>query len=272
MDIDEFLDREYSEIGLITDKTKKFETETEFPGLKEDFENTKLFENIKISLSRGDLDKAEQNYIQLWELLSLQKLKWNKELYMQLLTLNKEFLNTLNKSYFDTKRKIENIKQLISQAREYLRAGKKDISFKLYSQIEGIDTSIPNAFFEEKILLREQILEFYRELRIATDIELVKRVSILIQQLNGLLVKINDSIKANDMANAITNYVKSIEIYNQVPEGFLRYKGPLGLNLVEFYKSLSIYAEISNLQRQLNHNSQFQQKSAVVEKPEQRNK
>ena len=44
-----------------------------------------------------------------------------------------------------------------------------------------------------------------------------------------------------------------------MPEGFLRHKNSLGIRLLEIYRSLSISNEISNLQRQLVQQPQFQQ-------------
>ncbi|MBI2652440.1 hypothetical protein HYX00_03145, partial [Candidatus Woesearchaeota archaeon] len=131
---------------------------------------------------------------------------------------------------------------------------------KIYSEVQEINNSIPNVFFEEKKIIEEQIMDFYKELRNTTDNELVKRVSALMYEMNQLIDKINSSIRANDFINAIVNYNKCIELYNQVPEGFLRHKNSIGMRILDIYKGLSIYTEISNLQKQLNlQSSQFQQ-------------
>ena len=67
------------------------------------------------------------------------------------------------------------------------------------------------------------------------------------------------------MINATVNYNKCVELYNQVPEGFLRHKNSLGMRLLEIYRSLSIYNEISDLQRQLAQQPQFQQPEIPVQ-------
>ncbi len=261
MDIDEFLDRELSDLGLQTDKTDK--QEIELPQFKEQFEPSPLFENIKANLSRGNLEEAEQAYVQLWHILMQQKLKWNKELYEQLLIVSRQFSSTLNESYNEVKRKSNQIYDLISKARASLKEGRKDMPFKLYAEIESINNSIPNVFFEQKKILQEQIMAFYTELRSTTDNELIRRVSSLIQEINQLIDKINLAIRANDIINAIVNYNKCIELYNQVPEGFLMHKNSIGMRLLEIYKSLSIYNEISNLQKQLSEKPSPQQTQAL---------
>src|SRR3989338_3507008 len=138
-----------------------------------------------------------------------------------------------------------------------MKEGKREIPFKIYAQLEEINNSIPNVFFEEKKAIQEQIMEFYRELRNTTDNELVKRVSALIQEINRLIDRINTAIRANDMTNAIVSYNRCIGLYNQVPEGFLKYKNSAGMRLLEIYKSLSIYNEISSLQKQLQSQQQL---------------
>lgn len=247
MDINEFLDRELSGLGLQTDKTER---QTIGFDIGEQTESSPLFENIKANLSKGNLEEAEEAYVQLWRLLMEQKLKWNKELYDQLSVLSRQFSSTLSYASNEVKRKADHMYELINRAKAAIKEGKKELPFKLYSEIEEINNSIPNVFFEEKKIIGEQIMSFYLELRNTTDNELIKRVAILIQETNQLIDKISIAIRSNDMINAIVNYNKCIGLYNQVPEGFLRHKNSIGMRLLDIYKSLSIYNEISTLQKQ----------------------
>ena len=264
MDIDEFLDRELSDLGLQTDNAEK--QESILPEFKES-EASPLIENIKASLAKGNIEQAEQAYLQLWHILSQQRLKWNKELYGQLLMLSRQFSSVLSQSYNDVKRKSEHINELISRARAALQQGRKEAPFKLYSEIQEIFSSIPSAFFEEKRIIEAQIADFYKELKGTTDNELLKRVYALIAEINQLIDKINNAIRANDMINATVNYNRCIELYNQVPEGFLRHKNSIGMRLLEIYRSLSIYNEISSLQKQLAQQPQFEQPLAQNQSP-----
>lgn len=246
MDIDEFLDRELSGLGLQTDTSEK----KEFSELSES-ESSPLVDNIRNDLGKGNIEQAEQAYLQLWHILSQQKLKWNKELYDQLTALGRQFAGILNQAYADVKSKSEHINELISRAKAALQQGRKEAPFKLYSEIQEIFNSIPNAFFEEKRLIESQIADFYKDLKSTTDNDLLKRIYALIGEMSQLMDKISLAIRANDMINATVNYNKCIELYNQVPEGFLRHKNSIGMRLIEVYRSLSIYNEISNLQKQL---------------------
>ncbi len=251
MDIDEFLDRELSDLDLSTDKAEEQEISPAVYG-----ENSEFLENIRANLGKGDLESAEQSYAQLWHVLAQQKLKWDKELYEQLSMLNRQFSSTLSYAYNEIKKKANHIYELISRARAAIKEGKKEVPFRLYSEAEEINNSIPNVFFEEKKIIQEQVINFYNELRNTTDNELIKRISILVQETNQIIEKITISMRSNDMVNAIVNFNKCIELYNQIPEGFLRHKNPIGMRLLDIYKNLSIYAEISNLQKQLNQHNQ----------------
>lgn len=250
MDIDEFLDRELADLALPLEKTKKPEIASTHV-LKEELKPSPLFQNAKASLSVGNLEQAEQSYLQLWEILSRHKLTWDNEIYDQLLILSRQFSSILNQAYSDAKIKINHIYELLNRARTSLREGRKDIAFKLYSQIDEINASIPAVFFEEKKMVQDQISDFYKELRSTTDNELIKRISNLVKEINQLIDKINMSITANDVASTIENYNKCIELYNKIPEGFLRHKNSLGMKILDIYKGLSIHKEISTLQKQL---------------------
>lgn len=251
MDIDEFLDREFSDIVFDKERTERHEPTAEFQKLNENVGQSPLFESARTYLGNGKLEDAEKSYIKLWQILLQQKLKWNKELYGQLSILNREFSTALDNASNELKIKTTQLYELIDRARTSLKEGKKEMSLKLYSEIEGINKSIPNIFFEEKKILHEQIIDLYKELKNVTDKDLINRVSALVQQINQLIDSIKMSIKANDVSNAFVNYDKCIELYNQIPQGFLRHKNSIGMGLLEIYKSISIYAEISTLQKQL---------------------
>lgn len=258
MNIDEFLDRELSELGLQTDGAEKAETSSkpQLNQLNEGFEPSPLFESIKNSLSKGDIESAEQSYVQLWQVLLQQKLKWDKELYEQLLSLSRQFLSAIDYAHKDLKRKADHIYGLIKRARDSLKEGKKDAAFRLYSEIEKAYSSIPNIFFEEKRVIETEIMSLYKDLKSVTDNELIKRAASLIQEIGQLISKADISIKANDIINAIVGYNRCIELYAQLPEGFLRYKNSLGIRLLDIYKTLSIHTEVSNLLNQLRNSAQ----------------
>ena len=261
MDIDEFLDRELSGLDL---DTKKTTDKTEL-----DSRTSSLPYGAKGATGKAGLEKAEEEYVQLWHALMQQKLKWNKEIYDQLLLLTRQLSSILSQAHGEVKKKADAIYALVSRAKAALNEGKKDLPFKVYSEMQEINNSIPNVFFEEKKMIQDQILNFYNELRSKTDNELIGRTSSLAQQINQLIGSINAAISSNNMAKAMADCGKCIELYNQVPEGFLNYKYSAGIRLLEIYKNLSIYNEISALHKQLGQQPFVRQhpKGAMPETP-----
>ena len=257
MDIDEFLDREVSELGLQPSKSEKSIANMDMSEFKD--KSSPLFDDIKTHLSNKNLKQAEQSYTQLWHLLAQQKLKWNRDLYEELLSLSRQFSSILNEAYSEMKRNADHIYELINKAKLSLKEGKKELAFQIYSEIKTIDESIPSIFFEEKKIIENQITDFHRGLTNVVDHELIKKASLLVQEINQLIGGVNISIRSNDMTNAILNYNKCTELYNQIPEGFLRHKNSIGMRLLDIYKIISIYTEISNLQKEFTMQLQFQQ-------------
>ena len=165
MDIDEFLDRELSALDLQTGKAEKQQPEPMQygPQALAETDISPLVENIGSSLKRGNLDEAEQSYVQLWSLLLQQKLKWDKELHDQLLVLGRQFSASLEQAYTGVKSAAQQITEKISKARSLLKEGKKEVPFKTYNEIQEINSLIPNVFFEQKRVVQSQINDFYKE-------------------------------------------------------------------------------------------------------------
>src|SRR3989344_4348462 len=253
MDIDEFLDRELADLGRdgSYSSAQPDMQPAQQQEMQQEYDSSTIIKGIRSNLGRGNLEEAEQAYVQLWRVLMQQKIKWNKGIYEQIFALSRQFLATLEQAFSETKSKSGQISELIGRARNALQDKKKDMAIRIYGQIQEINNSIPNVFFEEKKILKDRIEEFYKELSNVTENELIQKVSELVQQISQIMEKISASINSNDIAAAAADYSKCIELYNQVPEGFLRQKNPLGVRLLEIYKSLSISSEMFELQKQL---------------------
>jgi tetratricopeptide (TPR) repeat protein len=250
MDIDEFLDREAVEIdnaGKVSESQDRA-TESQEETKPADFS----FDEINGHVEKGDFEKAEQAYFQMWNSLMQNKLKWDKGLYDNLLASSRQFSVALARAYAEAKKKSDMVQAMIGKARTSLREGKKDLSFKTYSEISKLDSSIPNVFFEEKKLIWEHMMELYRDLKAVTDNDLMKRVSGLIAEINVSLDRISVSMSSKDTKEAAKHYNRCIELYSQIPEGFLMHKNSVGMKILDAYRLLSIQSEISSLQLQLN--------------------
>ena len=259
MDIDEFLDREIGDLDNSSNTDKASSDSLDNPS-KEMLSSGALSADAGANLTKANLEGAEHSYDQLWRVLMQQNLKWNKDLYDQLSGLSKQFSSTLSQAFGEMKNKAGRVYELISRARSFLNEGKKDMALKMYSQLQEISNSIPNAFFQEKRAVQEQVNALYRDVVSATDAELIKKVLTILQEISQGIERINSSMMSGDIESASAAYIKCIELYNQVPEGFLKDKNPAGMRLLDIYRSLSISTEISGLQKQLGQQQvQFKQ-------------
>ena len=250
MDIEDFLEKEVSDLGVSTDKTT-LESNDEFLGAKDDFEQLSLFDRARKSLAKGDLVSTEQMYNQMWIAILEQKFKWNKQLYDQIGMLNRLLMTSISSTSMEMKKKMENLNLLLIKARNTLKEGKIEAAFKITPQIQEIFNSIPGVFFEEKRAMQEQINDFNRELRMVTDGQLIRKVASSLQEIFELINKVAVAINSNSMQEAMFSYNKCVELFKQIPEGFVKHKNIAALRLLDIYKAVSIYNEILDLERQL---------------------
>ncbi|HLG24900.1 MAG TPA: hypothetical protein VI564_08270 [Candidatus Nanoarchaeia archaeon] len=251
MDIDDFLDRELVDLNVPETEIEKIVPHDRMPALNGSTETYQIFEAIKNNLAKGSLEEADEECVRLWHLLLDQKLEWNKQLYEQLSILTRQFSTALNSAYDEVKRKAQDVYQLINKGRTALKEGKTDSAFKAYSEMQYINDSIPNVFFEEKKIIGDQIVLYYKELRDVTDYNLIRRVSSLVKNTSELIEKSNSAIRQRNIPSAVLSYNKALTEYKQIPEGFLRHKNILGMRIIEIYKYLSIENTMSDLQKHL---------------------
>lgn len=252
MDIDEFLDRELADSGLDKDE------DSLQPEFNSEDGKSPVFQGDN-AVDRTSLEQAEQSYIQLWNVLAQQKLKWNKDLYDQLYSISRQVSSELTQAFEEVKKKANQIYSLISRARASLKEGKKDMPMKLYAEMQEINNSIPPVFFEEKKAIQEQIILFYRELVNTTDSELSKRIADIVAQIMRLLESTDNSLRSGNIDDASSNYIRCADLFTQIPEGFLKTRNSIGMRLLDIYRTLSIQAEISDLQKQLGSGMQASQ-------------
>ncbi len=250
MDIDQFLEREISGIDL----------EQSSPASKYEKRPEVLESELAQPSSISNLDQAEQEYNTQWQSILGHQLTWDKEAYQSLFNLASNLSGTLAMAFEDAEKKRNSIQSLITQARVFLKEGKLENASKLLGEIESSHASIPNAFFEEKRILGDGIKLFARDLKNATDSDISKRAYSLIQQSGQFVVSAEKALHANDIRSAGLNYLKSLEIFNQIPEGFIIQKSPLGARLLQLYRNVTISMEISHLQMQLTPIAVQQQK------------
>jgi tetratricopeptide (TPR) repeat protein len=246
MDIDDFLDKE-------TPTEKKEVVEKE-----EVSEETLQVKDVKEKTSVGDDGKEddfsslEKRYLSLWSNISKGKFLWNDELYTKISNLGNEMGKTMEHLSLEIHKQKNIIKQLIDKANKELENKNHDTALSLYSKIVGIRDSIPDVFIEEKKEVNNEIFRLYENLHELVDEKFINDFKDSIAQVNSLIKNSFLNIENGTIEHAEKFYEEAIEMYKNLPSGFLLQKIKLGNSLLALYKELSIHTQIKTLQGKLN--------------------
>ncbi len=235
MDIDEFLESESS-------------TEKEKQGRKtlEEKQSAEFITDLSID---GEIEKirqlfgakrykdAEKVYFTVKEqyaTLAKRQEDARRKIYRDLMQINKELLEHLDKVKIEMEQKTLIISDLLMKARQYMQSGNTDKANQLYLQVREIFKQIPDAFSERKITIENQILTFYSQLVNEFN---KKNYSVLLEKRDEIMRHIEiatNFINLGNIEEAKKEYLAINKIYNEIPDGFLYektliYKRILGL-------------------------------------------
>lgn len=248
MDIDEFLDKE---VPAKREEPKREEFGSAFitqaPAEPRDAKPYSFPDAGK----KGSIEALENDYLELWGKVSKDRFGWSSSLYADITRAGDEIKKALSIMSSKVDNEKTGIRRLISSAKNALQNKNYDEALKLYSEITSMRNSIPDAFFEEKKEINREILPFYAELAGQIDIKLTQDFNDSAAKADSLIRGSFSSIGKKDIANAKNFYEKALEIYKNLPHGFLEQKIEMGNNLIALYKELSIIMQIGNLQQEL---------------------
>ncbi|MFH0867750.1 MAG: hypothetical protein V1831_00390 [Candidatus Woesearchaeota archaeon] len=234
MDVDEFLDKETQ----IEKKEEIDEKAIQIP--KEDKENIK-------------------NYFEIWNKISEAKFKWDSELYAEVSKAGEDIEKKSGKLLSTIEREKSTIKRLIGKVVEELKNKNYDSATKLYSEISDIRNNFPEFFLEERKEINKEIFRLYEKLHDEIDLKFINDFKSSIAQVDDFISSSYSSLDAGDADKAKLLYGKALEIYKDLPNGFLSRKMELGTWLLNLYKDLSIRTQIENLQQQLSKSGSYKQ-------------
>jgi len=253
MDIDEFLDKEVQ----ATDKEDVEKDDSSHEIKEEDLEEETTSKLKKEKIIEEPISsqpiKEEGSiklYIDLWNKVSDAKFRWDNDLYNEVDKAAVKVKEELSESLLTIEREKNAIKRLISKAFTELRHNNYEVATKLYSQISDLRNKFPDYFLEEKKDLNRDIFQLYKKLHDQIDSKFITDFISSIEKINNF---IRDSFSNLDIDidKAKNFYEKALELYKDLPNGFLPQKLELGKQLLTLYKDLSVQTQIENLQSQL---------------------
>ena len=231
MDIDDFLDKEQ-----VKDEEPGKQTAEEEP-------NTGIFqdiEHIRGLLEQGKLGEAHKRYEEAKEKFAIyikEQQQEESQIYDQLMKINHQMLEALNKQKEDVQHKVKIIKELEARTYKHLQAGETDLASKLAKQIDSYIQSLPDDY-QEKLNVEKDFMALKLEVRKRTDSMSGQRFNELYQKIQQLLNFGFGRIQQGDYSQAQQIYQKADELYKQLPEGFLYEKAAIYRQMLKFFKSV----------------------------------
>lgn len=235
MDIDEFLEAEGGE-----EKGGRKELETKQAAeFITDLSLEAQVAKIRELMAAKKYKDAEKIYFMVKEqyaTLAKRQEEARRKIHRQLMEINKELLEHLDKARVELEQKTMIISDLLMKARQYMQQGNTDKANQLYLQVREIFKQIPDAFGERKMLLENQILTFYSQL----VNEFNKRnYGRLLQKREEILRHIEiatNYVNLGNVEEAKKEYQLINKFYNELPEGFLYEKAVLYKRILALYQ------------------------------------
>lgn len=222
MDIDEFLESENAPEGQKPGRKSLEEKQSsEFiTDLSIEQELAKIRELIQTQKYK----EAEKIYFTVKEqyaTLAKRQEEARRKIHRDLMQINKELLEHLDKIKTDMEQKTLIISDLLMKARQYMQQGNTDKANQLYVQVREIFKNIPDAFGERKMMLENQILTFYSQLVNEFN---KKNYGQLLQKRDEIMRHIEiatNFINLGNVEEAKKEYGLINNLYNELPDGFL---------------------------------------------------
>ncbi len=236
MDIDEFLESEGSGEGkpgrkeLVEKQAAEFISDSSL-----DAQLAKIRELMQ-ACKYKDAEKIYFTVKEQYALLAKRQEEARRHVHRELMAINKELLEHLNKAKDDMGQKALIINDLLMKARQYMQKGDTEKANQLYIQVREIFKQIPDAFSEQKMLMENQILSFYSQLVNEFN---KKNYGKLLEKRDEIMRHVEtatNDIRFNKIDHAKKEYAEINKLYNELPEGFLYEKTMIYKRILALYQ------------------------------------
>ena len=140
------------------------------------------------------------------------------------------------------------VRGLVEKCRYYLKNGNALDAKKIYDQAFEMHRNIPGDFIEKKAQIGSELVELYKEINIKF-LKLLEGKGLQVKKhIRYELSKGEMLIKEGNFKGAFDIYTRGIEVLNQIPKPFLKIRFEIYNDLFDFYREISIKADIQKLE------------------------
>lgn len=228
MDIDEFLDQETKvELSKLTKEEARADTTI-----------MSKIQAIRESIRTKRFQDAEKGYLEVRELYHgfvKEQEKVRELLKEELLSLNKELVDSLTVMKNELLRKIKVIHGLIERATTQIDQGNVQNAHDLYLQVKALFTNLPDIHNEEKIALENEVIMLYSKLINVKARKSQSEFKAQYAQIVGLVNECEQQQRMGKEEDARRSYGEINSLYTQLPAGFLYEKSILHKQILELH-------------------------------------
>ncbi len=254
MDIDEFLEKETKNLGNAGPKAKILDT---YMTKDINYQNKNIIieiNNIKSLMKENKFGEAGRLYFTVrkkYADLMRQQLEEKHTIYLELSKINQELINYLNQQRLELDKKGGMIKQLIAKGNERLKNAEMNTANQIYLQIREMFRQLPDSFPEKKLLIENEVLQYYSELMKKINSNTRENLLEKSQDINEMITRAFDLVNQKKIEDATKLYNEINKKYNQLPSGFLYERSLLYQKILKLYQATEMVYEKNQVAQQI---------------------
>ncbi len=206
-------------------------------------------------LDSNSLGLAETTYKQMQQIYDeLPKgfLKEKTDVQGEMLKVYEEFISKSEiMSSQQIYAKIAELRKILKEAKRYLDSKDYELAEEMYLELMNSYNALPPGFVEEKTKLRNEILEFYKQITLKIDQPFLQRTSSesskTYHEVIRTLLDVHRAIEQRRFESIAPNYNHIKILFNELPLGFVHKNMRLRQEIMKIYNELQLYKKVLQL-------------------------
>ncbi len=212
-----------------------------------------LIAEMKSKVDSGDIGGSEKVYEQMKVVFRSLPEGYVKEkidlqnsiieIYEYMLSKSESSKSTLLKS------RLLELGKLVNEGLNYARSGKHELAEELYNNAVKVYNQLPSGFIYEKSIVRQSILNLYRELTLNIDMHILMKTSTetneKYREILRILIQSRHNLEEKKFELLEQDYHSIRKLFNELPLGFVQENLKLRESIVNLAKLVDFYRKIT---------------------------
>ncbi|MGM5482731.1 MAG: hypothetical protein ACQESF_04685, partial [Nanobdellota archaeon] len=252
MDIDEFLDKEASNLSGSSQVVNKSSGGGKGP---QDNENLlDQLETAKGQLRQNNITSALKEFEYLksrYTDMTKKQLSENRYIFNELIKINQEIITKIDAQRSEFEKRKQTAKKLLNDGHWRFNNGELETAYKIYIELNEIIKNTPDLFHEEKNSLSYEATAFasilFPKMQERSNALFEKQKDIILQEID----KAYNQLQQNNGELPKETYDNINKQFNKLPEGHIYEKTILHNDILKLFKSSFLSGETTSLVNQM---------------------